>query len=256
MKQKQSKMNPQEIISFLDYTSLGENDNQQSITDFLQAIDTKYGKIAAVCIYPQFISLAKKILTPKNIPVATVVNFPTASDSINKVLNQTKIALENGADEIDVVCYWQNYLSNGQSALSSELIRRLKKLCGKKILKVILETGEIQHPQLIQKASENAILAGADFLKTSTGKTPNGADLEAVGVMLGVIRQYSKKTLPQKKIGLKISGGIKTYWQALEYIRLIEKMNLQDLLTPDLFRIGASSLLIDLLKKTHPSKII
>jgi deoxyribose-phosphate aldolase len=230
-------MKPQEIIPFLDYTSLGDEDNEQSIRLFLEKASTKYGSVAAVCIYPKFIDLAKKILQDKNIPVATVVNFPKGNLTLDEVLEQTKEALQAGADEIDLVCRYQDYILQGSSDFSIQLVQKTKQLCGAKKLKVILETGELQTPKLIAKAASDAVLAGADFLKTSTGKTSQGASLEAARSLLKVIQNT------QKKVGLKISGGLKSYAQVLEYIKLIEEMKLPELLTPAHFRIGASSLL-------------
>lgn len=235
-------MQAKQIIPFLDYTSLSDTDSAQNIAEFLKEASGDYGKVAAVCIYPQFVTLAKQALKAKNIFIATVVNFPQGNLTIDKVLTQTKIALQEGADEIDVVCFYQDYLLQGKSPKSSELITELKNICQNKILKVILETGELKKTELIKQASKDAILSGADFLKTSTGKTKQGASLEAARTMLTEIRQS------QKKVGLKISGGVRNYQQALEYIELIKKMGLQDLLTPSRFRIGASSLLADLLK--------
>ena len=236
-------MQPKELIQFLDLTSLNEQDSEKNITDFLQKASTVFGKVAAVCIYPQFVSLAKKILQKDKISLATVINFPQGNKQIEAVLTRAEVALKNGADEIDVVINYKDYLLQKKSAYSIHLIQQLKKLCGTKILKAILETGELKEKNLIEKASLDAILAGADFLKTSTGKTSQGASLKAVEVMLDCIKSS------QKKIGLKISGGIKTYEQVLDYIQLIEKKDLQKLLQPKFFRIGASILLEDLLQK-------
>ena len=231
-----------DIIPFLDFTSLNDSDSKQSICEFLAKVTSANVAIAAVCVYPKFVALAKKILQGKNIFVATVVNFPNGNNDLQSVLAQTTYALQEGADEIDLVCNYKDYLSQKKSTSSIRLIQQVKNICQTKQLKVILETGELQSAALIQKASEDALLAGADFLKTSTGKTKQGANIIAVRTMLNVIKNSHKKR------GLKISGGIKTYHQALNYILLIENMGLAKMLHPSTFRIGASSLLADLLK--------
>ncbi|WP_235603283.1 deoxyribose-phosphate aldolase, partial [Piscirickettsia litoralis] len=154
----------------------------------------RLGAVAAVCVYPQFVSLAKKLLKDKKIQVATVVNFPLGNESADKIFTEIKQALVEGADEIDLVIPYQEYLQQGYSDHALMLVRESKASCQNKLLKVILETGELKSQELIFKAASDAIISGADFIKTSTGKTPVGATLEAVEVMLSAIKENKYST--------------------------------------------------------------
>lgn len=233
-------MDAQKIISLIDYTSLNDTDTLETITALCQNAQTTLGNVAAVCIYPKFVQHAKSLLAKTNIPVATVVNFPSGNDALGDCLNLIHGAIRDGADEIDVVMPYTLFLS-GKIAACEDFLKRCRSACGNKILKVILETGALKTKEKITAASNLAIQSGADFLKTSTGKIAVGATLEAMEVMLHAIRAS------EKMVGCKISGGVRTVEQAEQYLALAEKIMGKAWLTPKTFRIGASQLLMNLL---------
>ncbi len=234
-------MELKKIIALLDYTSLKETDNEKTIESFCQKANTPLGSVAAVCLYLKFVKFAKNLLQDSKILVATVVNFPKGEQNIATVKEQIKTALNEGADEIDLVIPYREYIQSGKSPQAILLVQEAKNICKNNCLKVILETGELKKKDLILAASKDAIFAGADFIKTSTGKTNIGATKEAVEIMLQAI-QTSKN-----KVGLKISGGIREQFQVNEYLALAEKICGKDFIHPNSFRIGASSLLDRLL---------
>lgn len=237
-------MTPAEIqyyISVLDLTSLNESDTPETISGLCYKASTIYGHVAAVCIYPKFVSLAWQILMQTSIKIATVVNFPHGKSTLNEIEKEIQHAIFHGTAEIDLVIPYYLYEKNARTSVC-EFIRYCKFLCGNKvILKTILETGALNQAQ-IHAASEDAIESGADFLKTSTGKTPVGATLEAAEIMLKSIKQSGRS------VGFKASGGIRTIAQAISYRQLVEKILGQKAATPERFRLGASSLLDNLLE--------
>ncbi|AJC48224.1 deoxyribose-phosphate aldolase [Allofrancisella guangzhouensis] len=233
-------INKQKIVSLIDLTQLGEDDTEQQIINLCLKAKNSFGTVAAICIYKQFIPLVKKQLG-KDFRVATVVNFPQGSFPIEEVLAETKEALALGADEIDLVIDYKEYLEKGFSDKSCKMISKVKELCANKILKVIIESGELKPDQLIHTVSQDAINNGADFIKTSTGKTPQGATLQAAKIILQTIKK-SKRT-----VGFKASGGIRNYEQAVEYINLAQELFSEDYIYSKTFRFGVSSLLDNLL---------
>ncbi len=234
-----------DVMALMDLTSLNDDDNEQVIARLCAEADNEMGTVAAVCIYSSFLPQAGKLLQGKPIALATVVNFPEGNQSIDVVRNHVKEALTAGADEIDLVVPYQDYLSQGHSRLARELVSACKECCGDKTLKVIIESGALESAALIEQASRDAIEAGADFIKTSTGKISVGATLAAAEVMLMVISQYQ-----DRRVGFKASGGVRTYAQALDYIELGCRLCDNDFIQPATFRFGASGLLKDLLGKT------
>ncbi|MGV3278193.1 deoxyribose-phosphate aldolase [Rickettsiales bacterium LUAb2] len=229
------------VVSLMDLTSLNDNDNDTSIINFLTNANNPLGSVAAICIYAEFIQTAKPIL-PKNIALATVVNFPNPSISVASVIHEVKRAVYLGADEIDLVIPYQEYIEHSHSSIACELVKNCKHLLTDKVLKVIIESGELKTEKLIRKATADAIINGADFVKTSTGKTSIGATLEAAKFILEEIKS-SKKT-----VGFKASGGIKTFNEAKDYLTLAKEICGEQFLTPKTFRFGVSSLLSNLLK--------
>lgn len=222
------------ILSLIDLTSLEGKDNEKSI----QALCEKAKKLetAAVCVYPAHISFAKKYSKGSAIKIASVAGaFPSGHLPLNLKLEEVKYAIHEGADEIDMVISRGKFLEGNYGAVSEEIFE-FKKVCGEKTLKVILETGELQTSENIRKACQLAIEAGADFLKTSTGKTPVSATLESVAVMLLAIKESGKK------VGIKPSGGITNGIIALQYLHLTEKILGKEWLNPHLVRFGASRL--------------
>jgi len=234
-----------EVCSFVDLTSLNSFDSIQSIDKFLnQALEfeAKGFPVAAVCLYPNFSAQAVQKLNESSIKTAVVSgNFPHSQSFLSTRLNECELALEAGVDEIDIVLNLGAFNDGNDEHVINE-IKAFKGLMPNKCLKVILETGYLQTPERIKKASELAIEGGADFIKTSTGKEFPGASLEAVEIMAKVIAEKKSTS----KVGLKVSGGVKSFDDALAYLNLVQKHLGKDFITPDLFRIGASSLVSNL----------
>ena len=157
-------MELKKIISILDYTSLKETDNEKTVEVFCQKANTVLGPVAAICLYPKFIKYAKNLLQKSKIKIATVINFPHGNENLESIKKQIKKALKDGADEIDLVIPYQEYIQLGKSPQAILLVQEAKKICQQKCLKVILETGELKKKNLILAASKDAIFAGANFL--------------------------------------------------------------------------------------------
>lgn len=224
------------ILSLIDLTSLNETDTTTNIADLCKKAVTDFGSVAAVCVYPKFVKQVKQALEGTSVKIATVVNFPSGNQTLTLVLSMIKQAIADGANEIDVVLPYTQYLA-GDRAYARDFIQSCKNVCDKTILlKVILETGALQNSKMIAEASMDAIAAGADFLKTSTGKIAIGATLEAAKEMLLAIKQT------KRPVGLKISGGVRTLPQALQYIELAEEVMGKGWVSPTTFRLGASQL--------------
>ncbi|MDR3490587.1 MAG: deoxyribose-phosphate aldolase [Gammaproteobacteria bacterium] len=233
------------ILPLIDLTSLNSADTDREIIVLCKKAQTLVPPVAAVCLFPHFVSLASQLLINSPIKIATVANFPAGNEPVQTVFDVITKSIEEGAHEIDVVFPYERYLQ-GEVQEAKDFILHCKKLCGSEILlKVILETGVLQSPDVIANVSELVILAGADFIKTSTGKVPVGATLEAAAVMLSVI----KKLTPQlhRNIGFKASGGIPTIEQAVSYLELAAQMMGESWITPKTFRFGTSQLVDELL---------
>jgi len=230
-------------LGLMDLTTLNDNDTNEIVAALCQQSTTIAGETAAICIYPQFIPAAKKTfsaLNINNVAIATVTNFPHGNDDIDTAVKETKHAVELGADEVDVVFPYRALMS-GNTQIGFDLVKACKEACGEVMLKVIIESGELKTPELIKQASELSIDAGADFIKTSTGKVAVNATLESAEIMLNVIK--SKNT----NVGFKAAGGVRTASDAKEYLDLTAKIMGQDWIDAKHFRFGASSLLADLL---------
>lgn len=233
------------IYSLIDLTSLNDNDTEASISSLCSKAQTALGHVAAICVYPQFVPLAAANFTGTAVKTATVVNFPEGDSSLETVLAEISQCLQAGAQEIDVVFPYRRYLA-GEQQYAHQFVNVCKAACGDNVkLKVILETGALMDPAIIADASYEAFAAGADFIKTSTGKISEGATLEAAATMLLVI----KHTEPQIKhrLGFKVSGGIRSIEQAAQYIELADRIMGGNWVTPATFRIGASKLVDELL---------
>lgn len=229
------------LISCLDLTSLGEHDTEFQIEDLCRRAVTPYGNVAAVCIWPKFVKTAKKTLKDTGIPVATVVNFPHGSSDINKTKSEIATALKNGADEIDAVFPYHDFL-DGNYDVCERFLEEIRTACGDKKLKIILETGEIKKSLRIAEATRMCLKHGADFIKTSTGKSEISATPEAANIILETIASSIRKA------GFKASGSIKTIDDAKKYLILAQTIMSSKWVTPENFRIGASSLLTNLLE--------
>ncbi len=233
-------------LQLMDLTTLNNDDTNESVIHLCQLAQSSFGNVAAVCIYPQFVAVAKQQLAAQGaskIKVATVVNFPDGCDVLDDVLLQTQQAISDGADEIDLVLPYRALMAGDEQA-GYEMVKQCKKLCGEQVLlKVIIESGVLKTPALIKKASEIAIDAGADFIKTSTGKVSVNATLEAAEIMLKTIKEKGV----WDHVGFKAAGGVRTTEEAAQYLTLAENILGTEWLNARHFRFGASSLLSDLL---------
>jgi deoxyribose-phosphate aldolase len=240
-----------EIFSFMDLTTLEGNDNVEKIKNLctkassfpMQGIPAP----AAVCVYPPFVRQAKQLLAGTGISVAAVSGyFPSGQAPLSLKLAEVKYTVGEGADEIDFVISRGKFLEGDEQYLFEE-VSSAKKMIGNAHLKVIIETGELRTGENIRKASEIAVSAGADFIKTSTGKIQPAATEYAAFIMLNVIRGHYLAT--GLKTGFKPAGGIASPLQAIRYYLMVRHILGSEWLTGDLFRIGASRLADELARE-------
>ncbi|MBE0377490.1 deoxyribose-phosphate aldolase [Pseudoalteromonas prydzensis] len=229
-------------VQLMDLTSLNTDDTAATIQELVASIKANLGTPAAVCVYSEFVDDAKLALAARelsHVKVATVTNFPSGNSELSEVINETLIAIERGADEIDLVLPYQALIA-GDQATALEYVRASKECCPEHVhLKVIIESGELKTPALIKQATELAIAGGADFVKTSTGKVAINATLDATAEILRTIKAS------QSNVGFKAAGGVKTVADASNYLRLAKDIMGEAYLQPATFRFGASSLLAD-----------
>jgi deoxyribose-phosphate aldolase len=201
--------------------------------------------VAAVCVYPSFVGQAKAMLQGTGVKVASVSTaFPAGQAPLNVKLDDTRFAVDSGADEIDMVISRGRFLQGDYNFVYDE-IAAIKEVCGDARLKVILETGELGTLDAVRRASDIAMYAGADFIKTSTGKISPAATMPVTLVMLEAIRDYYRET--GKMMGMKPAGGISTAKQALHYLVMVKETLGDAWLDPQWFRFGASRLANDIL---------
>lgn len=231
------------LLGLLDLTSLNDNDDADGIRKLAALASTEAGSVAALCIWPRFIGVARAALNGKPVPIATVGNFPSGSGDPHSVAAETAQSVASGADEVDVVFPYRALLAGDMSA-GPTLVRACKVACGRRMLKVILETGQLGSPPLIRRAADLAIEGGADFLKTSTGKTKPGPSLEAASAMLDAIAAANARRV---SVGFKVSGGVGTIVQAQEYLELYERRFGVGSANPATFRLGSSTLITPVL---------
>ncbi|UYA58961.1 deoxyribose-phosphate aldolase [Pectobacterium colocasium] len=237
----------QRALALMDLTTLNEDDTDEKVTVLCRQANSPAGKTAAICIYPRFIPLAKKILREQGTPdirIATVTNFPHGNDDVEIAVAETKAAIAYGADEVDVVFPYRALMA-GNAHIGFELVKACKTVCqdAHVLLKVIIETGELKQDALIRQASEIAIDAGADFIKTSTGKVPVNATPESAAIMLKTIRDKGVGD----HVGFKAAGGVRNAEDAAIYLQLADDIMGAEWATAQHFRFGASSLLASLL---------
>jgi len=232
------------LIGLLDLTSLNDNDDALVIQNLCQQAQTRLGNVAAVCLYGQFVSTAKKALQNSKIPVATVANFPSGEASLDQIIVEVDKELAAGADEIDLVIPYRSCQA-GEFDKAIEMVKLCKKQCGNKLLKVIIETGAFTNQDNLYQLALSLLNAGADFLKTSTGKMVVGATPEAAETLLLAIADFHQKTKLWR--GFKVSGGVREVQQALDYVNLAKRICGEHYIQPALLRIGASSLLNNIL---------
>jgi len=201
--------------------------------------------VAAVCVYPDLVTVARAELAGSPVAIASVATaFPSGRASLAVKLADVRDAVQSGADEVDMVIDRGAFLSGHYGQVYEE-VRAVREACGSAHLKVILETGELATLDNVSRASWLAMLAGADFIKTSTGKVSPAATPPVALVMLAAVRDYARAS--GRQVGVKVAGGIRTAKDAIRYLVLVRETAGQEWLTPALFRIGASSLLNDLL---------
>jgi deoxyribose-phosphate aldolase len=243
------------IFSLIDMTTLDVSDTNEKVLSIITKVNkipTKFSElpnVAAICVYPSFVPLVRNNLTVKNVKIASVgASFPSSQTFLEIKLREVEKIIEEGADEVDIVMSVGKFLEKKYEEVFNE-IRKIKSIMGDKHLKVILETGVLKDPDLIRRASLLCLEAGADFIKTSTGKTDVGATPEAMYVMCEAIRDYHKKT--GRKAGIKPAGGISDASTAINYYLIVYDILGPDWMNSSLFRIGASRLANNLLGEKY-----
>jgi deoxyribose-phosphate aldolase len=241
----------QSIYSCIDLTTLNTEDSRESVWKFVQNVNDFEGSraemknVAAICVYPNFVGTVKEALTA-DVRIASVAGgFPSSQTFPEVKIAEVSLAVADGADEIDIVLNVGQFLDGNYEELCSE-IAEIKEACRNARLKVILETGLLQTAENIYRAAILAMYSGADFLKTSTGKSYPGASIEAVYTICRAIKAYEREH--QTRIGVKISGGVRTAEDAVRYYSIVKEILGDEYLTPEYFRIGASSLADNILK--------
>lgn len=243
-------------LSMLDLTTLEGKDSPEKVRSLCRKAimpdprDPSLPPVAAVCVYPNLVAVAKKELAGSSVKVASVATgFPSGQYPLDVRIDDVHRAVEAGADEIDMVISRGLFLAGRLDEVSEE-IRQIKGACGSAHLKVILETGELETYDYVRRAADLAIHSGLenlDFIKTSTGKVSPSATMPVTLVMLEAIRDHFLAT--GIRIGMKPAGGIRNAKQALHYLVMVKETLGDDWLTPQLFRFGASSLTNDLLRQ-------
>ena len=223
-------------LHLLDLTDLSENCLEDHIEKLVQRAMSPFGPVAAVCVWPQYVSLCVHRLQEKDIPVATVINFPKGSDFVERAIDDAEEAIKDGVLEIDLLMPYHAYLA-GDEPITRSMIAEVKDLMpdeGK--LKVILETGAFPNQEMIAAATRLAIEEGADFIKTSTGKTEVSATPDAARTILTVIKEM------KADCGFKASGGVKTLAQVKTYLDIAGEIMGDGWVKSSTFRFGSSSL--------------
>lgn len=234
-----ASLNALRALVLLDLTELGDRATEADVRALCARAVGPHGGVAAVCVWPRHVALAAELLKNTGVRIATVVNFPAGLDDIDDVVELARTAQLAGADEIDLVLPYRALLAGDRvrPALMVAAVRQAVISGAGRTLKVILETGELIDAALIRVAAEIAIRNGADFIKTSTGKTPVSATLAATGVMLHAIHDLDPA------VGLKPSGGIRTLAEASAHLAQADKIMGRSWASASTFRFGASGLL-------------
>ncbi|HLO95799.1 MAG TPA: deoxyribose-phosphate aldolase [Burkholderiaceae bacterium] len=226
-------------LQCLDLTSLNDADTAADVTALCERAQTAFGPVAAVCVWPRFVAQARSMLPPE-IKVAAVADFPDGALDLARAIADIETIAQAGGDEVDVVLPWRA-LQAGQRSEVEEFLAEVRHATRPLTLKVIIESGELADPELIAEATRLSLAAGADFVKTSTGKTPVSATPEAARVMLREIAASGMASA-----GFKASGGIRSVLDAQGYLQLAADALGADALQPRRFRFGASGLLKDI----------
>ena len=241
------------LLNSVELTTLKTTDSEDSVLKFVEKVnefDDKYpelGHVATVCVYPNFAKICHDTLENENVEIACVSGcFPSSQSFIEVKIAETALAVRDGATEIDIVMPVGKFLVGDYEGVTDE-IQELKAICGERSLKVILETGCLKTASNIKKASILAMYAGADYIKTSTGKLEPAATPEAAYVMCQAIKEYYEQTGIQ--IGFKPAGGMKTVRDALTYYTIVKEVLGEKWLTNKYLRLGTSSLANKLLSE-------
>ena len=239
------------LFNTIDLTTLKSTDSPQSVAAFTErvnAFDEQYPdmpNVAAICVYPNFAQVVRTVLEVSDVDIACVSGgFPSSQTFPEIKIAETSLAIEGGADEIDIVLNLGNFLDGDYEEVCDEISEQ-KEACRDGRLKVILETGALKTAANIKAASVLSLYSGADFLKTSTGKEYPGASLEAAYVMAQAIKEYYGAT--GRRVGFKAAGGVATTEDAVKYYTIIKEVLGEEWLTNEYFRIGASRLANNLL---------
>ncbi|MBI2721460.1 MAG: deoxyribose-phosphate aldolase [Bacteroidetes bacterium] len=256
---KQTKVNGLKLaLSMIDLTTLEGKDTEGKVKQMCYKAIHPYDDIAglpsvaAVCVYPKYVKTAKQALEGSTVKVASVATaFPSGNSTLEIKISDTKFAVDNGADEIDMVISRGEFLKGNYNFVFDE-IAAIKEACGKARLKVILETGELSTLDNVRYASDIAIHAGADFIKTSTGKIQPAATMPVTLVMLEAIKDYYFKT--GIMIGMKPAGGISTAKSSLQYLVMVYETLGPKWMSNQWFRFGASSLANDIILQLAKEK--
>ncbi|MCK9627916.1 MAG: deoxyribose-phosphate aldolase [Bacteroidales bacterium] len=246
-------------FSLIDLTTLNPTDTPSKIAGMIEKVNgfrkiyPSYPSVAAVCVYPNFAGQVRSQLNADGVRIAVVAGVFPSSQSFPEIkVAECRMAVDNGADEVDIVLALNKFLDKDKDGAFNE-INSIKEAIGEKHLKVILETGALKDYDMIAEASSLAIEAGADFIKTSTGKMEPAATPEAAYIMCSKIKEHYEKT--GKRIGFKPAGGISTPGEATLYYAIVEDILGNDWLNPELFRIGASRLANNLLTEIEGKTI-
>lgn len=237
-------------LALLDLTDLSAGATEAGIVALCAKAVLPEGHVAAVCVWPQFVGIARRVLKGNEVRIATVVNFPAGGTHVGRITSDVTEALSDGADEIDLVMPYKAFL-DGDTEIAAEMIGEVRAVCDGKTLKVILESGAFPDQVKLRQACELVITAGADFLKTSTGKIEISATPEASATILETIKASGRQ------VGFKASGGIRTLAEARLYLDLADRIMGPGWATPKTFRYGASSLhgvLIDVISGKAPGE--
>lgn len=246
-------------LSAVDLTTLSCEDSAESVTAMARRAAEFYidyptlVNVASVCVYPPFVENVGLAIDGTPMRITSVAGgFPASQTFLEVKMLEVAMAIENGADEVDIVLNVGKMLSGNYDEAANE-VEVLREESEGATLKVILETGALHSPELIYNASLLAMAAGADFVKTSTGKITEGATPEAAVVMCLAIAEYHRKT--GRRIGFKAAGGVRTAADAALYYTIVKELLSEEWLTPELFRIGASSLANELLSAIEGKEI-
>lgn len=239
------------LFNCIDLTTLRTTDSPRSVADFVERVNDfdnehpEMKNVAAICVYPNFSQVVRTVLEVSDVDIACVAGcFPSSQSFLEVKVAEVALAVEGGADEIDIVLNLGNFLDGDYEEVCDE-ISELKHSCREARLKVILEAGALKTAANIKAASILSMYSGADFIKTSTGKEYPGADLQAAYVMCQCIKEYYEKT--GRMVGFKPAGGVRTPEEAVSYYCIVKEVLGEQWLTNEYFRIGASGLANNLL---------